>query len=92
MSWDLKAESNFFKGEKGISAVVETGDGKLCKGAALVTKTREDTGLAEDSVIGAADEGVFKALYERSRSMAGGRWLTGLVEAQRSQGRLRGGG
>ena len=30
MSWDLKAELNLFKGEKGISAVVETGDGKLC--------------------------------------------------------------
>lgn len=30
MSWNLKAESNFFKGEKGISVVVETGDGKLC--------------------------------------------------------------
>ena len=30
MSWDLKAELNLFKGEKGISAVGETGDGKLC--------------------------------------------------------------
>lgn len=48
--------------------------------------------MAEESVIGAADEGVFKDLYERSRSMAGGCWLTGLVETQRTQGRLQGGG
>ena len=48
--------------------------------------------MTEESVIGTADEGVFKDLYERNRSMAGRCGLTGTVETQKTQVKLPAGG